>query len=168
MRKTYGILLAVLVFTAHASAQERIRVHVVPPAAAADGFVDDTLKGQQDSFADLTERLRKSKTVEVVDASAVADVTIEIRGRGWKETGETSTKTIALPPIAGGGFSSRTSADGELQVAIVLRAGAYEKELSARGDHAIRPWKAIADRLAGGIEKWVKENRATLLARRGQ
>ncbi len=163
----WGVLSLLLALgVAPALAQERIKVHVIAPEPAAEGFVDDTLKGQQDSFADLTERLQKTKSFEVVSDAGIADVTIEIRGRGWKETGETRTETTIASVFGVPNISSRTSADTTKEATVVLKAGTYEKEFSARRDQMFGAWKAIAGRLAGDIDKWVKENRATLLARR--
>ena len=159
-RLVVGIVVALFAYAADASAQDLIRVHVVPPTAEG-GFVDDTLKGQQDSFADLTERLRKSKTLTVVDDPAVADVTLEIRGRGWKATSITgdviTEKDVVLSPAA---------RDLRKEVTIVLKAGTYEKALSAQNSQVFGAWKAIAGRLASDVEKWVKDNRTQLLSRR--
>jgi hypothetical protein len=73
-----------------------------------------------------------------------------------------------MPTIAGGGLSSTTTPDRTKEVTIVLKAGSYEKEFSARNDQVFGAWKAIAGRLSNDIEKWVRENRAQLMARRRQ
>jgi predicted Zn-dependent protease len=167
MKNCIGIAITILL-AVPAAAQDVIRVYMAPPIANAEGFVDDALKGQQDSFADLAERLRRNKAFDVVEDAARADIAVEIRGRGWKNTGATSTTTTQMPTIAGGGLSSTTTPDRTKEVTIVLKAGSYEKEFSARNDQVFGAWKAIAGRLSNDIEKWVRENRAQLMARRRQ
>lgn len=157
----FVIVAAIFACAAIAAAQDRIRVYVSPPAAV-DGFVDDELQGQRDTVADLTERLAKNARFDIVKDAASADVTIEVVGRGRRETGEERTLTMRTPI----GLVGRTEPDETKAVTIVLRSGDYTKEFSAMNDQVFGAWKAIAGRLAKEIEKWVRANEQTLLARR--
>ena len=64
------------------------------------------------------------------------------------------------------GLVSRTERDETKTITIVLRAGTYEKEFSAKNDQVFGAWKAMAGRLAKEIATWVRANEPTLRARR--
>ena len=155
---------------------DRVRIHIAPPTSA-DGFVDDALKGQQDTVTDLTARLGKNKRLQVVVTKAEdADLTITVRGRGRVETGEASSRTVATPF----GLSTRTSQDEAKEVAIVLCARSphtataeaegkqpcQERVFTARSEQVFGAWKAIAGNLANQIDRWVTANQQALLAGR--
>jgi hypothetical protein len=162
--KTIAALVLFAALAAPAAAQDRIKIFVKAPVAT-DGFVDDTLKGQRDTFNDLVEQLSKKKTVEIVEAPEQADVSLSILDRNARtETGGTLTDSVRSPT----GILSSTTKDTTKAVTITLTAGEYSKDLTASHDAAFGAWKYIAGNLAKQVEKWAKENRATILARRGR
>lgn len=148
-----------------AAQTDRIRVHIAKPTSA-DGFVDDTLKGQQDTVADLTARLGKNKRLQLVEKAEEADVTIAVRGRGRVETGDASSRTVATPL----GLATSTTKDEAKEVAIVLCARSpqpcQERVFTARSEQVFGAWKAIAGNLANQIDRWVAANQQALIAGR--
>jgi hypothetical protein len=153
------ILLALL-FALPAAAQDRVRIYLKPPASA---FVDETSKGQADTFKDLAERLSKKPAIELVESPDRADVTLSILDRDpAKDTGTSSTSTVKAPT----GLLSSTSQNTTRSVTIALTAGEYSKELTASKDTMFGAWKYIAGKLADQVEKWAKDNAATISARR--
>lgn len=156
-------LLMSVVFTllvSLATAQNEVKVFVFT-APTPEGFIDQDSKQRSDSVKDVRVALTKKRGLIVVDEKEVADISVEVMGRGWKETGETTTSTIALPPLAGGGLSSRTSADKDMDLVVRLRAGSYETVLHSQNEAII--WRVHAGEIAKKVEKWVKDNNAMVL-----
>ena len=165
MTRVLVVAIALCAVVTVAAQTDRIRVHLATPTSA-DGFVDDTLKGQQDTVTDLAARLGKNKRLQVVAKAEEADVTIAVRGRGRVETGDASSRTVATPF----GLSTSTSKDEAKEVAIVLCARAphpcQERVFTARSEQVFGAWKAIGGNLANQIDRWVTANQQALLAGR--
>lgn len=155
---------AVLAFATSAAAQDRIRIHIVPPTAE---FVDETMKAKQDTVKDLTGHLEKNKRLEVVRDAAAADVVLTVVDRSASTPTVVATHTTADPLSA---LVNRSTTFTPNSVTIVLSAGTYTKTLTAT--NALTPmlngWKGIAGNLARDVDRWVKDNHATLVARRPQ
>ncbi len=154
------ILVAVLLAAVTAQDDQRIRVYLKAPDAS--GFVDETTKGQRDTFADLSARLAKKKQLKVVESAEQADVVLEILDRDIKDTGGSSTSTVRAPT----GLLSSTSKDTTKAVTIQLSAGTYRTTFTGTADQLIGAWKYIAGKLADSVEKWAKENASQVLATR--
>jgi hypothetical protein len=125
----------------------------------AEGFSDPDLKRRQDSVNDLANSLRGKKDLSLVDNEKYADLTVEVMGRGWVETGSVTTTTTR------GGRTSYTTQDKGMDLAARLSAGEYSTAIHSDLPDTI-VWRAHARNVANKIEKWIKENRVRLLERR--
>ena len=158
MRRSFTatLWLVLVALPALAAAQDTIRVHVM--AAGEDaGF---TSKGTDDSVSDLTKSLGRKHRLTVVPSRNAADVVIRVESRDshWE---------------SGGAFSYRDS-KGRTQVYSAIRKEKvvyatlhvedYSHQLHGEG----ATWTQASDRVANDVDKWVQQNRARLLERRGR
>jgi len=141
--------------------QTLIRVYV----QAGEG--EFAANGASDSALDLKKALLgKSKTLMVVDSAADADVVARVDSRRVrKETAAINTyanqskdgkqTTVTTTPT--------TRHINELHVTLLV--GNSEIPLDAESDLS---WRLAAGDMASSIDKWVKQNSAKLLEKRGQ
>lgn len=138
---------------------EPIRVFVFT-AANDSGFVDADLKRRNDSVNDLKKVLSKNSFVQMVSEKNIADVTLEIMGRGGEQTGSATT----TQDIYG---QWHTNPDSVATVRVALRAGAYSTIFEGRNDGRItNVWRTAANNAAKGIENWIRTNHDSLLSKR--
>lgn len=169
MRSLIAVLmLAVVVPSAYAGqkkAVEPIRVFVFT-AQNPGGFTDDDQKHRTDSVVDLQKAFDK-KVVEVVSSPDQADVKLEVLGRGYDETGTTTTTTSRGYY---GVWNSSSWNDTVPTVHVGLRAGAYGAMFwgSANPGQLGLAWRTAAKTAASQIEKWIKQNHDTLISKRGE
>jgi hypothetical protein len=124
------------------------------------GFVDPGHKDLTDSIADLKKALAQKKVITVVDEGEGADVMVEVTGRGYRESGGTTTYKTPLGQYA-------TSKDMVATVRVTISAGDYSTTIDGLNDGRItNVWRTAANSAARQIEAWVRDNRDKLLARR--
>lgn len=153
-----AVLLCVLPVSAWS--QTLIRVYV----QAGEG--EFAANGASDSALDLKKSLLgKSKTLVVVESAADADVVARVDSRRTrKETAAVNTyantskdgkqTTVTTTPT--------TRHINELHVTLVV--GNSEVPLDSESDLS---WRLAAGDMASSIDKWVKQNSAKLMERRG-
>jgi hypothetical protein len=98
--------------------------------------------------------------MELVDKAELADVTLEVLGRGDEATGTATTNRVY------GGWS--TTPDTAAVVRVGLRAGNYTALITGFSppNSIILPWRGAAQSAAIQIVKWIKANHDTLIAKR--
>lgn len=121
-----------------------IRVYVPPIPGDVAGFVDPQTQRMQDSHQDLISRLRTRKALVVVETPEAADCVVTLTSAGWEP------------------FGFRPHAPLIETVRATVAAGDYEREYFGQR----QTWRGAALVLAASIERWAKDNRETLLARR--
>jgi hypothetical protein len=154
------------VFVTDSQKMDPIRVFVFT-AADPGGFVDSNLKQRSDSVEDLKKDLSKNSVIQIVSQQAGADVTLEVLGRGDRETGGTST-------FYGYDGQWHTYADTVRVVRVGLRAGTYTRLFEGTSSFAQRGlvgvsqglWRVAASGAAKGIENWIRANHDNLISRR--
>lgn len=160
VKTVWGAVLAMLVpavVLAQAAKAPPVAMFVVSPVAES-GFVDAKLKDRLDSTKDLLLHLDK-KTVRVVQTREEATIVVEVLGRS---TDESSTRVLTREPWTGSvGSKART----QKVVVAKLTVGDYSTDLigiNEENDYSPGYWSLAAARVAGQIEKWIKDNRAQL------
>ncbi len=131
--------------------------------AGADGF---TSAGGGDSARDLAKSLRgKDKTLRVVDSAAEADVVVYIRSREEKKKlGSIITNVNKSDDGKNTTTTTRPTEETTYIVHALIRAGDFQTDLDGEG----MTWRWAADRIAGRVESWVKQNSARLLEKRAE
>jgi hypothetical protein len=154
--------------SAQKKSAEPVKVFVFT-AANEGGFVDADQKQRRDSVGDLKKALdRKKDLIQIVTEKEAADVTLEVLGRGYIGTGNSTTTTTKGYY---GVWNSTTSEDSVPTVHVGLKAGDYVTIIHGGGpDNQIQlaPWRGAAVDAAFKIEKWVKDNHDRLIAQRVQ
>lgn len=125
------------------------------------------LAGRRQSVKDLALSIAsKKKTLAVVDAALKADLVLEVVDRG-----------VTVPKVVMGYFprpgdpASIAGMGGPVRI-VVLRARLSDGHESPIFSNKNKPseskggWQSAADDIAGQIEKWVKERRDAILAKR--
>jgi hypothetical protein len=157
------IAIAAAAFAGQKKQVEPIRVFVFT-AQDASGFVDADSKQRTDSVEDLKKDLSRDSTIQLVSAQDSADVTLEVLGRGYEETGSaTTTQDYG---------EWHTYPDTVRVVRVGLRAGGYSTLFEGTSSFAQRGligvasglWKMAANNAAKSIEDWMKANHDTLLS----
>lgn len=143
---------------------EPIRVFVFT-AIDPSGFTGPDQKQRLDSVADL-KKMHWGKTVEIVEKMEMADVTLEVLGRGGQEVGTTTTTSQG----AFGEWNTTTSSNVVAVVNVGLRAGDYKVVFTGSSPPApaidFTPWRTAAAGAADQISRWLKQNHEQLIARR--
>jgi hypothetical protein len=135
------------------SASDTVISVFVSAGNPATGFVDPDSK---DSAKDLKQNLRKKKSIRLVEDQAKADVWVRVERR-YKQGngGQVAVQTSPTTAVA--------AAMEDQVVVATLIAGDYSTPLVGADWYS---WGSAAGKLGGAIEKWVKENREQLIARR--
>ena len=119
-------------------------------AGDGSGFVQPDAR---DSARDLVGALRNKRSVQIVDDCKNADVRVRVDKRFTRDSGS----AIAT----GSGTVAAAAAVEEQVVVATLMVGDYSTEVVGIDWWS---WKSAAGKLAGNIEKWIKENRKQILA----
>lgn len=120
-------------------------------AGDSSGFVQPDAR---DSAPDLTGALRGKRSVRVVDARESADVCVRVDRRFKRDSGS-AIATGSGPMVA-------AAAVEEQVVVATLIVGDYSTEVVGADWWS---WKSAAGKLAGNIDKWLKENKQQIRAR---
>lgn len=129
--------------------------------AGADGF---TSAGGGDSAKDLAKSLQgKNKTLRVVDAASEADVVVYVRSREErKKLGSIITNVNKSDDGKHSTTTTRPTEETTYIVHAVIKAGDFQTDLDGEG----MTWRWAADRIAGRVDSWVKQNSSRLLEKR--
>jgi len=152
LRPMKPFLLALAFATVSLEAQAPITVYVFT-SAPASGFVDEASKHRADATKELTDKLRKKKSITVVEMREGADVVVEVKSAAIA-AGALHSRVNPL----GGGI--KTSAQKEYHIETSLSVGDYSTPITAQATFTSIATGKIAD----DVEKWVKENRDRVLA----
>jgi len=157
-----GLVLAVaptVLATPQKKVVEPIKVYIFT-AQNSGGFTDEDYSQRIHSVHDLTNTLGKKKVIRLVHTESEADVSLEVLGRGYEETGSETTYQNPL-----GGLT--TSNDAIAAVRVGLKAGIYSTMIVGTAPPGtIRTWWFAAAVAANDIESWVKANHDRLIAQR--
>jgi len=156
------VALATLGLVAPATGADRELINVYCAGAGVDGFLSPDVG---DSTKDVTKFLRgKKKTLRLVETEADADLIVTITGREVQGTGKKEYTTRS----SGKGSSRKTTSSSKEKtvkvVFVTLQAGKYQMEMEGVDSGF---WSAAAHQLAGKIDKWIKQNHAQIISRRG-
>ena len=158
MKKFFFAALTLLVATT-ASAQTRVYIYSTPDPS---GLVDDAQRGKSNSVRDVTEKLKKSKTVTLVEDQGHADLSLEILSRGPEQTA--TATTLPTPGLRG----AQTFGNARMVIHAKLTAQnvTYTTEITGFAPSTYpNAWREAASVLAGNLEKFVKNNRDKLTER---
>jgi hypothetical protein len=166
-RRIFHVLIALALAVAApalAAQNERVRVFMKPTEATTDGgFVDEATKRMVDSREDFLGQLRKDKNVTLIDSAESADIVLELLSSELEEFGIVSS-TVRRGVITGQVTGTTTDVPKRPTIRVQLTAGPYSNELIG----AWASWRGASMDAVIQIKKWVKDNKATLLARRAQ
>lgn len=163
------MILAVCLFvagnttTAQKKSTEPIKVFIFT-AANEGGFVDTDQKQRSDSVEDLKKELTREKLVQIVPQRELADIALEVLGRAAAATGTTTTTTRG----AYGVQNSTSQNNTMLTVQVGLKAGNYSTIIEGVDPSAFKMWRVAMGDAIRQINKWIKDNREKLIARRSQ
>ena len=158
MKKFFFAALALLVATL-ASAQTRVYVYMTPDPS---GIIDDAQRGKSNSVRDVVEKLKKSKSVTIVEDAGHADLSLEILSRGPEQMNTATT----LPTPGVRGAQTFGNARMVIHAKLVSQNVAYTTELLGFAPSTYpNAWREAASVLAGNLEKFVKNNRDKLTER---
>lgn len=172
MKRCAFALMATLLLTSSAMAQraDPIRVYVfmkdATPSPSTE-FVDDSARRAAyplEVFTELMNRLRKKKSLAIVDNRASADVEIEMLSL---HSSQTETKLTTRDPWG----NLRTGPEYMFfGVDAKLTVGDYSTDISAVGTSGLfgDTFKAAARKAADKADEWISMNRAQLLKRRAE
>ena len=146
-------LFSVVLATAAAAQESIVRVYVSTPSAAGE-FVDKASKMRAETVATLVDRLKsKKKKIAVIDSLEAADVAVELTSVEIVDGAIRTTPDI---------YGVKSEAQKVYRGVATLRVGDYTTEFTQQ-----RMFTAlVAAFLADDVEKWVKDNRDQIMARR--
>lgn len=170
---TTCVLVLALLLQAGAAAQAPVPL---PDPALVRIFVQTEEGGEGSELADRRQSVKdlassiaaRKKTMAVVLAAEKADLVLDVVDRG-----------VTVPKVVMGlgprpGDPSSIPGMGTPVRIVVLRARLSDGHQSPIFSNKNKPaeskggWQSAADDIAGQIEKWVKERRAAILAKRGR
>ncbi len=131
--------------------------------AGSDGF---TTAGAGDSVKDLAKSLRgKEKSLRVVDSASEADVLVYVTSREErKKLGSIITNTNKSNDGKNTTTTTTPTEETTYIVHAVIRSGDFQTQVDGEG----MTWRWAADRIAGRVDSWVKQNTPRLLEKRAQ
>lgn len=151
-------VLALLSVSAFADVQARpIRVHLKP--MAPQEFVDAASKRLAASHADVLKELRKDKTLTFSDDPSHADLVLALVSSAQETFGVETTRRSA--PFLPGSTATHTEQLTRPTVRMTLTAGTYEQPFDGGG----ASWTGAAASVSLQIRRWIKDNKAQLLAK---
>ena len=163
--KPHGALhMAIVVFLAATpAAAQNIRLFITASPSKSE-FVEPETKARMDSARDVRAwfedpRSSNLKGIVLVATAEGADVILEVTGRQVVETDRTSTSGFVNK---GGGFSATTAPVPAGHVLALLRAGDYQRELTATKGL----WSKAGAELGKQVRDWIRANQQQLLSRR--
>jgi hypothetical protein len=134
--------------------KDKIRVYVFTAIDPA-GLVDQAQKDRLDSVRDIAGKLSGRRFV-VVQTAEQADIRIEVLARGWWRAVDWDRRPA---PRVG-------PTRNVLVVDVTLFVGA-DYRTNLRGSD-VYTWAAAASDCANQVDRWVKDNRARILAARAK
>jgi hypothetical protein len=159
-------LAFVLFFAPSAFAAEspiRLFVFTAPPM---NGLVDRDSSRRADSLTDLVMMLKhQKKTIALVSSEAEADVLVEVIGSAYEATGDYSSSSSAVPYVPGWRLGSVEQRHA-LKVRVQLRVPRLQYTTDLESMSTTVTWRTQASNVANQINRWVRDNRARLIATR--
>jgi hypothetical protein len=149
VRTLAAMTLALLPAERLGAEEAPLKVYVF--AGDSSGFVQPDAK---DSARDLTGALRSKRSLRVVMVREDADVCVRVDKRFTRDSGS-AIATGSGPVVA-------AAAVEEQVVVATLIVGDYSTEVVGIDWWS---WKSAAGKLAGNIDKWLKENKQQIRAR---
>lgn len=145
--------LVLLTLPPGAAAQGSVNVYVFAKPDPS-GFVEREQKAREDSVKDITRAFDRKKVWPVSNAQD-AKVSLEVLGRGYEDTGRTSSQSVA----AFGSLWTDSKPQTIPTIHAVLRYLDYEKPLTCQwsGD-----WLSVAKRCVSQVQRWIADNRARI------
>lgn len=150
MRST---LIALFLLTSTAAfAQSTPRVYLAAVGPDASGFSAPGGKERAEVLKELTDELKKKKSMQVVASPEQADLTLEVTAAA---IGPGNNSTTYLVPYTG---SAHTANNKAWHATVELKAGAFKATLLGEGLYLGTAARVIAK----DVDKWVIDNRAQL------